>query len=261
MFRAQLQWDVRKHTDYRQNPPVGDGSEPAAAHLYVQVEASGQAAGGFRFPVSGGTLETDIYGQDLFEDEDFHQFRFRYEIDTARIDIRPNSLTSKWEDWEELLARGVLVAYKGDDQDDVTVDVRKILHAKITNDPEIGAALRWSVQARGDRRNVDLWLVLQGLPRPAGYLRKDARFNTDHCGAIEVMATKLAVSFQEDEPCQGPIPVLFSRDVEKTKKELAANPELLHPGKILPLYDKCLTKDCLNTVFKKVGSKAYLLLH
>jgi hypothetical protein len=208
---------------------VEDGTGPLHARLYVQVDPTGHAGDGFRIPLYGGNLEVDIWGQDIFEDPDFHAYRFRYEIDPARIDIRPNALTSKWEDWEELLARGNLIAFEGANNDDVTTDVRKLLHAKISSNPDFGAALRWGIQAIDDKQ---LKCVLQALPRPAGFLRRDARLNTDFCGAIELSSHKIVIPFQTDRPCRGPIPILFSRDVEKTKEELTTHPEHLHPGKI-----------------------------
>jgi hypothetical protein len=196
----------------------------------VQVDPTGHAGEGFRVPLFGGNLETDVWGQDIFEDESFHRFRFRYEIDPSRIDIRPNSFAAKWEDWEELLARGNLVAYDGSTTNDVTSEVRKLLHSKVSSNPELGAALRWCIQAKGD---TEIRAVLQSLPRPAGYLRKDSRLTTDFCGAIELFTTRLRIPLQEDQPCRGPIPVLFSRDVDKAKDALISQPEQLHQG----MYD------------------------
>jgi hypothetical protein len=36
----------------------------------------------------------------------------------------------------------------------------------------------------------------------------------------------------------GPIPVLFTRDEDKTKQELTDKPELLYPGKTLDNHSK-----------------------
>ncbi len=95
---------------------------------------------------------------------------------------------------------------------------------------EFGASLRWSLQARGAG---EMWLVLQGLPRPAGCLRRDQRYCTDYTAGVELHAIKLVVPCSPDRPCMGPIPVLFTRDEDKTKQELTDKPELLYPGKTL----------------------------
>jgi hypothetical protein len=42
----------------------------------------------------------DIWGKELFEEEDMRQYRFRYEMDPSMIEIRPNTTVSAWEDWE-----------------------------------------------------------------------------------------------------------------------------------------------------------------
>jgi hypothetical protein len=186
------------------------------ARLYLQVDPQGRAGDGFRFPLFGGCIEVDIWGQDVFEDSSFHPYRFRFEMDPSQIDIRPNCLTSKWEDWEELLARGTLVAYLGAGTNDMSTEVRRLLHSKASTTPEFGAALRWGIQARGEE---DLRCVLKCLPRPAGFLRRDARLNTDYCGAIELSATRIEIPQKKDRPCKGPIPILFTRDVEKAQEE------------------------------------------
>jgi hypothetical protein len=48
---------------------------------------------------------------------------------------------------------------------------------------------------------------------------------------VELHAIKLVVPCNPDRPCMGPIPVLFTRDEDKTKQELTDKPELLYPGK------------------------------
>jgi hypothetical protein len=92
---------------------------------------------------------------------------------------------------------------------------------------EFGAALRWSIQAR---EGGEMCAVLQGLPRPAGFLKKDGRFTTAYCTGIDLMVIKLEIATKEDDPYRGPIPILFSRDEDKTKKELAEKPSNLTTG-------------------------------
>jgi hypothetical protein len=47
---------------------------------------------------------------------------------------------------------------------------------------------------------------------------------------MELYAVKLDIPCNPDRPCMGPIPVIFTRDEDKTKEELADKPETLHPG-------------------------------
>ncbi len=98
MFRSAVLWEIRHHTEYRQNHPAGDGDGELHAGFYLQVDAEGRAGEGFRIPLSGGHIIRDIWGKELFEEEDMQQYRFRYEMDPSMIEIRPNTTVSAWED-------------------------------------------------------------------------------------------------------------------------------------------------------------------
>ena len=104
-----------------------------------------------------------------------------------------------------------------------------MVQAKMKNSSEFGAALRWSIQARG---HGEMYAVLQGLPRPAGSLRQDGRFTTAYSAGLDLAVIKLAMKINRDGPCKGPVPILFSRDVDKTKTELKDKPTNLTGGKI-----------------------------
>jgi hypothetical protein len=221
-------WDMRKYTKYRINSPANEEESKTKSLLYLHVDPTGKAAEGFRFPIFGQRIVADIWGRDIFEDPDFEHIRFRYEVNAAQIEIRPNALASKWEDWEELVIRETLVPIKDLGITVVTTEVKKLLRDKMTKCVEFGASLRWSLQARGAG---EMWLVLQGLPRPAGFLRRDQRYCTDYTAGIKLHAIKLDVPCNPDRTCMGPIPVLFTRDEDKTKEELTDKPELLPPGK------------------------------
>jgi hypothetical protein len=222
-------WEIRSNALFRQSPPNGDTTGPLKTALYVQVDPTGHAGSGYRFPLWGGHIISDIWGQHVFEDQALQKYRFRYEIDPHTIDIRPNTLSSRWENWEELLAKNQLVAYVGAGSEDVTSEVRTVLQSKMKADSDYGAALRWSIQARpGD----EIYAVLQALPKSSSFLRREGRFTGDTCAAMELSAIRLTVSMNCDSPCRGPIPTLFARDVEKTKEALSTTPEALHTGKI-----------------------------
>ncbi len=194
----------------------------------MQIDPTGHASGGFRVPIWGGHVSTDIWGQDVFEDPALKKYRFRYEVDPYTIDIKSNVFSSRWENWEELLARENLIAFAGSSSTDVTKEARAILQAKMKEDSSYGAAMRWSVQARpGD----ETWLVLQALPKSASFLRRDGRYTEDDCAAIELGTFRLTTPINNDQPCRGPIPTLFSRDVAKAKEALGERPETLQPGK------------------------------
>jgi len=220
---------VKRTADFRLNPDPGDSGDPVETLLLVQVDAQGRARENFRFPLAGGHLEADIWAKDIFVTEKLEAFRFRYEVQAGRVDIKLNAFSTKWEDWGELLARGSLVAYEGNSTEDRSQEVREFLTKKNSEDPSFGASLRWIIQARS-RTGLDL--VLQGLPRPAGHLRRDARLTTDHCGAVELARIPLETNMRGEAPCCGPEPILFAKDPTATSAALASDPQILHTGKV-----------------------------
>jgi hypothetical protein len=70
-------------------------------------------------------LVADIWGKDVSQTAALRNVRFRYEIEAKDVDFRVNTFTSKWEDMEDMLARGTLSAFNTTTDDDITEDVRK----------------------------------------------------------------------------------------------------------------------------------------
>jgi len=88
-------WEIRSNADFRQNPPCGDSTSPARTALYVQIDPTGHASSGFRFPLWGGHLIADIWAQDIFEDPALKTFRFRLEVDPHTIDFKVSKVGHK----------------------------------------------------------------------------------------------------------------------------------------------------------------------
>jgi hypothetical protein len=220
-------WEVKSYADYRASPASALGDVPAT-RFYAQVNATGQTCAGSRFPLTGGRISVTIWARDIFLADELRQYRFEYELAAPNLHLRSNSLTSGWEDVEELLAKGAVVAFKDGGQDDVTPDVRKILHDLSSRAPETGASLRWGVQAPAQGK---LCLVLQCLPRPAAYLRRDARLTADFCSGIELFRLDLHEAQGTSPRCGGLRPILFSRDPDRTRAELDKDDEPLQKGK------------------------------
>jgi len=186
-----MMWDVRDMAKYQHDPDLEEAHNPIKALFYVKLDSSARPAEAFRFPIFGGQIQADICGKDVFKDPALRDYRFHYEIEAGRIEIRENAFTAKWEDLEELLARGQLVAFLGSSKEDVTDEVQVLLSERSKADPLFGASLRWSVQARTSQ---ELFLVLQFLPGPARQLRMNSKLNTDTCGAVEVARILLTIS-------------------------------------------------------------------
>jgi hypothetical protein len=213
VFHRSSQWDVRAFTDYRINPRVAEVTEEPGVRFFVQVNATGQTCEGFRFPLDGGQMTVDVWAKDIFEAVELRPYRLRYQVAASYVELRPNALTSRWEDVEELLARGLLVAYHEGRREDVTPEVRKLIHNLALVTPETGASLRWGLQA-GEGGQPSL--VLQGLPRPSALLRRDARLTADFAGGVELHRSLLEARESGSAAIAGLYSVLFSRDPERT---------------------------------------------
>jgi hypothetical protein len=222
-----IPWEVRKSTDYRiYQSPHPPGSIPRVT-LLLQVDASGHAGEGFRFAVEGGPFDADIWSRDLLDPPALSGYKLRYELRGQDIDLRPNSLSSKWEDLDMLLGRGVIIAQKLASGEDVTPTFREALAAEKTADPAFGAALRWTIQgtSRGELR-----LILQGLPSGARRLRSEPLLAADEAGAIHLEEVEVVADLKKEGACRGPIPVLFARDPEASEAALTLHQEKILPG-------------------------------
>jgi len=226
MFRSCL-WEVHKFADYRTFQSSGS-SDQTAIHLLLHVNATGQAVEGFRCTVQGPVITADFQGTDIFALELLLNYQFKIDIDAHNVDIRTNCLTSKWQDFEDLLARGLISAYLPGQNDDKASDIRRIFDNVRAADKEFGASLRWAVQAKD---KDGLQLVLQCLPKPANALKRDSRLSTDDCPAINLESTTAKTTFNGGGSCKGPKPVLFARDPDQVQKLLHSHPEVLYPGK------------------------------
>ncbi len=143
------------------------------------------------------------------------------------MELKPNALSSKWEDVDVLLGRGVLVAMKAGDSADRTEEFRAKLAAEKEADLNFGAAIRWNVQAASHR---GLKLVLQGLPGGARRLRSEPLLSADEAEAITLESLDAEADLDEEGPCRGPVPVLFARDREAVRDTLEHHPERVYAG-------------------------------
>ncbi len=124
-------------------------------------------------------------------------------------------------------AHGTVIAFEANSNEEENAAVRKILETAKTTDKDIGASLRWCLQAN---ENKGLKLVLQSLPRPANRLKKDPRLAGDSSSTIHLQTFALTTTMCSDYPCIGPQPVLFARDPEAVQAILAKTPEAVHTG-------------------------------
>jgi hypothetical protein len=144
------------------------------------------------------------------------------------ITIRPNSTTSKWENLEDLVARGDISVTHNDNQDDQGARFREAYENALEEDHELGAAVRWAVLGK---KGGGLRLALEGLPGTAQTLSRKPELSSDGSAAIILDATPLIYEAEPKNLGSSPVPILFARDPALTLEALAASPENLNEGK------------------------------
>jgi len=212
----------------------------------LQVNAEGHAAEGFRFALDGASPDADFWAKDVLDIPQLKRYRFKFEVRAEDIDLRANAFTSKWEDLDDLLAHGTVIAFEANSNEEENATVRKILEEAKTADKDVGASLRWCLQSNEKK---GLKLVLQSLPRPANRLKKDPRLAADACATIHLQTFPLTTDMCTDFPCLGPQPILFARDPEAVQAILKKSPEAVHIGKRFKItfYKKCNTLNFIKT--------------
>ncbi len=226
--RAICKWEVADYKEYRvYNSGYIPGEKPRCL-LLLQVDGSGHAGEGFRLSLEEDRLEADIWTSDIFTASELGGFRLRYEVKVSSVELRPNTLSSRWEDVITLLGRGTLVAFRPDAAEDCSAEFRQLYADELKANPRLGAALRWAIQAKDDR---NLRLILQALPATADRLRADPRLSADDGQAMHLKALDVETEMLEDDDGPGLVPILFARDPPDIREILAKFPDRIRTGK------------------------------
>jgi hypothetical protein len=218
-------WEVEDYRNYRIYHSGRIADAKPRCLLLLQVDGTGHAGEGFRFSLEGDQLEADIWTSDVFAAADLGGFRLRLETKVEMVDIRPNTLSSRWEDIITLLGKGSLIAFRPDAAEDCSAEFKQAYADALLDNPLLGAAIRWSVQAKN---TTNMHLVLQCLPSTADRLRADPRLTADDGPSIQIETMELDTEILIGDPGPGPVPILFARDPRETRITLGE-----HPGNIL----------------------------
>ncbi len=152
---------------YRNFESGEDLTSSVKAFLLVQVDEDGRAESNFRFTLEGRKIEADFSSGDIFRNRSLSGFTFKLHVRAEEIELKQNGLSSKWEDLDEQVAKGLLLTTEGSNLDDGGPDFRAA-YATAKEKGEIqGAALRWSLQGRSGRTAVAAPGFAQHLHQPS----------------------------------------------------------------------------------------------
>jgi hypothetical protein len=216
---------VKPNSLYRVFRQAAEDSGDVKACFLLQITNRGEAEAGFRYTLEGSeSIEMDFMAKDLVDFQETKDFLLRCDLLPEDIDLEANTLSSRWEDLDELVAGGKLVPTTGESLAAKTAEFRRHMAAWKVADPEAGAAVRWALRSG---EGEGLYLILQGLPASAKTLRQDARLLGDGCPTVELTSMKMSTDWRGDGPTRGPIPMLFARNPEEASSALEHNPENL----------------------------------
>jgi hypothetical protein len=228
--------------DYREYRVYHSGRVPGPkprCQLLLQADGSGHAGEGFRLSLEGDRVEADLWTSDIFTPTELGGFRLQYDAKVSSIELRPNTLSSRWEDIITLVSKGILVASRPDAAEDCSAEFRQTYAEVQEENVHLGAAIRWSVQAKD---HSTLRLVLQCLPATAERLRGDPRLSADDGPSIHLETIDLDVEMMTGEPGPGPVPILFARDPGETRESLGLNPGNVITG--IEKFKNLFNPDC-----------------
>jgi hypothetical protein len=160
---------------FRLSEEAGDG---VRACFLLQITNQGEAEAGFRFTLEGNeTLEMDFMAKDLVDYRETKDYLLKCELQPEDVDLEANTLSSRWEDLEDLVARSKMIPSTGGSMAPKGAEFRRHLADWKASEPEAGAAVRWALRC-GDEDG--LYLILQGLPASAK-VRKSMRHVEAKC--------------------------------------------------------------------------------
>ncbi len=76
------------------------------------------------------------------------------------MEIRPIAISSEWDEVTSFVGKGHLVAFRPKVVDDSCVEFKQLYMYALKENPALGAAIRWSIYAKG---KTSLSPVLQSL--------------------------------------------------------------------------------------------------
>jgi hypothetical protein len=169
---------VKPNSFYRVFRLAEEAGDGVRACFLLQVTNQGEAEAGFRFTLEGNeTLEMDFMAKDLIDYRETKDYLLKCELQPEDVDLEANTLSTRWEDLEDLVARSKMIPSTGSSMTPKGAEFRRHLADWRASEPEAGAAVRWALRC-GDEDG--LYLILQGLPASAK-VRKSMRHVKAKC--------------------------------------------------------------------------------
>jgi len=209
---------------------AGTDPDELSGHLLVKINNNCRLEDQFKVVIKGpDNLSAVFEASALTQKAGLEKYTFALEAAPETIEFRGNAFSTKWQDLESLVAGGKIHAsYPGlIDADD---EFRADWDAEKEDDVPPAAAVRWTIQAHEPH---GFKLSLQGLPASARTMRKDARLCADTTRGVELASWSVASPMGSGGLWNGPVPVLFAKDVALAQSCISSHPDRIKTGNCL----------------------------
>ena len=145
-----LTWEIHPFNLFRlfrsTEEDGGQHYDHLKAFFLLQVSESGRAEDNFRFSIEGDVnIEVDFWGEDLLATRSFKPFSFSLETRPEDIDMRRNSLSSSWIDFQQAISEGTILVHKKDSNNAAREEFLAIWESEKAKNPNFGSAVRWAI--------------------------------------------------------------------------------------------------------------------
>jgi len=177
----------------------------------VAAEPSGEAQGSFQLVLGGmKSIDFSVPMVDVIPHPAFMNMELAAQLQPGiNTHPRPNSTVTDWMDLKDLVASQDMEVVDGEGEN-VTEEFLKLLEKN-----QEGAALRWAISATSDPEKP-LELRLQSLPVSLSKVKAVPAFMEASAAAVTLLQLPLGGDYFNSPNCLGPIPILFSSDLEAT---------------------------------------------
>jgi hypothetical protein len=233
-----MDWRVQARSLYKMYIPTEDDLSKPRGYLLLEAEADGAVHGNMQLAVHGDDPITARFNtEDLFLDPELAGYEVSLEELPAAIKPQPNSSTTVWADFRDLVAKSEVAVAK--DGQEAREPFLQLLDRKKKENYKNGAVIRWAIRAEASQAVI---LGLQGLPASLAYIRTKAQFSLDNCPAILLAAVPLEMTMSKAGLVVGPPPILFTAAPADTYRNLIEDPTPAVEGNIMNYTAELLEK-------------------
>ena len=115
---AKIPWTIKPHALYKIFSRDDTDEESITGTLLVEVAVTGWITGEFQWILTGSKLiEAQFSAADITGVPGVSDFTLSLEARPEDIRFRPNLLSGEWEDLADMVAKGQIIASRGDEDD------------------------------------------------------------------------------------------------------------------------------------------------